>query len=446
MAVRRHEDATSPPPRQDWFPRRVEGGSYSGGMTRRFSPRRTARRAAAVTLAAQAATVAGLLVFDSRRKRDKPDVRLPRVESHDLAVQGGDLRIYTTGEPLFEDMLADIEAAQTRIFFESYIWKGDDTGVAFRDALVRAHERGVEVFVAFDEFANLVVPRAFFRSLPDGIHVKRHPLIGRFPWLTPRQVGRNHRKLLIVDEGAPTAAAYLGGYNIGSLYADRWRDTHARVSGEMVVELANAFVDYWNNAPGATTPHLHQPAARTWSTTMRVHRNSPVDSVYPIRNMYLEAIDRSEHHVYLTAAYFIPDGVLTRALVEAVHRGVDVQIIVPHFSNHIVADWLSRASYAELLKGGVRILRYENAMVHAKTATIDGRWTTLGTANLDRLSLAGNYEINLEILDKDVARQMEEVFQADAENCNELTLEEWTGRPMIARVTEGLLAPYRPLL
>ena len=415
-------------------------------MSRRFSPRRTARRAAAVTLAAQAATVVGLLVFDSKRKKDRPVVRLPRAESHDLPVPGGELRIYTSGESLFEDMLADIDAAQHRIFFESYIWKGDDTGLAFRDALVRAHDRGVEVFVAFDEFANLVVPRAFFRSLPAGIHVKRHPLLGRFPYLTPRQSGRNHRKLLVIDDAATTGAAYLGGYNIGSLYADRWRDTHARVSGEMVVELANAFVDYWNTAPGRSTPHLHQPHARTWSPTMRVHRNSPVDLVYPIRNMYLEAIDRAERHVYLTVAYFIPDDVLTRALVEAVHRGVDVQIIVPHFSNHIVADWLSRASYAELLEGGVRILRYEKAMVHAKTATIDGRWTTLGTANLDRLSLAGNYEINLEILDADVARQMEEIFRVDAQNCTELTLEEWTARPLIARVTEGLLSPYRPLL
>ena len=415
-------------------------------MSRRFSPRRTARRAAAVTLAAQAATVVGLLVFDSKRKKDRPVVRLPRAESHDLPVPGGELRIYTSGESLFEDMLADIDAAQHRIFFESYIWKGDDTGLAFRDALVRAYDRGVEVFVAFDEFANLVVPRAFFRSLPAGIHLKRHPLLGRFPYLTPRQSGRNHRKLLVIDDVATTGAAYVGGYNIGSLYADRWRDTHARVSGEMVVELANAFVDYWNNAPGATTPHLHQPAARTWSTTMRVHRNSPVDLVYPIRNMYLEAIDRASTRVWLTTAYLIPDDAFVRGLVNAAGRGVDVRVIVPHFSNHIVADWLSRASYAELLEGGVRILRYEKAMVHAKTATIDGRWTTLGTANLDRLSLAGNYEINLEILDADVARQMEEIFRVDAQNCTELTLEEWTARPLIARVTEGLLSPYRPLL
>lgn len=417
-------------------------------MPDRFSARarRLARRAVGTTVAAQAVTVAGLLAFDSRRKRDRPDRRLPRAESRNLPVRGGDLRIYTSGESLFEDMIADIDRAQTRVFFESYIWKGDEVGLAFRDALVRAHRRGVEVFVAFDEFANLVVPRSFFADLPDGIHVKRHPVVGRFPYLTLRALSRNHRKLLVVDDDSETGAAYLGGYNVGSLYADRWRDTHARISGEMVVELANAFIDYWNTAPGSATPHLHHPRARTWSQTMRVHRNSPVDLVYPIRNMYLEAIDRAEDHIYLTAAYFIPDRVLVRALVEAVHRGVDVQIILPHFSNHIVADWLGRTRYEALLEGGVRLLRYEHAMVHAKTATIDGRWTTLGTANLDRLSLAGNYEINLEILDGDVARQMEEIFHADAQNCSELTLEEWSERPIVARVSEGLLSPYRPLL
>ena len=162
--------------------------------------------------------------------------------------------------------------------------------------------------------------------------------------------------------------------------------------------------------------------------------------------MYLEAIDRAEHHIYLTQAYFLPDEALTRGLVKAVERGVDVQIIVPEISNHVVADWISRALYDTLLAGGVRILRYRNAMVHAKTATIDGRWSTIGTANLDRLSLAGNYEINIELTDKDVAARMEEIFATDAENCAELTLEEWRSRGTVARTVEGLLSPWRPIL
>nr|WP_257909834.1 phospholipase D-like domain-containing protein [Janibacter limosus] len=206
-------------------------------------------------------------------------------------------------------------------------------------------------------------------------------MTGGAKFLFPSHWGRNHRKLLVVDR----TAAYLGGYNIGRDYANRWRDTHARYSGDMVVELENAFVDYWNHYGGR--PALPQPARRTRSREMRVHRNLPADMVYPIRNMYLEAIDRADTRVWLTTAYLIPDDAFVRSLVQAAQRGVDVRLIVPHFSNHIVADWLSRVTYERLLQGGVRLLRFENAMVHAKTATIDGIWSTIGTANIDRLSL-----------------------------------------------------------
>lgn len=399
------------------------------------------RRAAAGFFAAQLLTVTGLLVFDSQRRKDRPDREFPHEADGPVPVSGGDMRVYTFGEDLFTDMLADIEAAQERIYFETYIWKGDAVGERFRQALVAAHERGVEVYIVFDEFANLVVPRSFYRSLPEGIHVKRHPLVtGGLLFFLPSHWGRDHRKLLVVDD----TAAYVGGYNIGEDYAHRWRDTHARFAGDMVVELQNAFVDYWNHYHAE--PPLPQPTPRTWSREMRVHRNLPADLVYPIRNMYLEAIDRASERVWLTTAYLIPDEAFARSLVDAANRGVDVRIIVPRFSNHIVADWVSRVNYERLLRGGVRLLRFENAMVHAKTATIDGLWSTIGTANIDRLSLAGNYEVNMEILDEGVARRMEEIFDLDSGNCSELTLEEWLDRPLINRVTEGILSPWRPLL
>ena len=325
---------------------------------------------------------------------------------------------------------------------ETFIWKDDVLGQRFKDALVAAHERGVTVHVIYDRFANLVVPQEFFR-FPPGVHVKPHPVFaGGWKSISPRYSGRDHRKLLVVDDDT----AFIGGYNIGALYATQWRDTHARLTGDLVVELKNAFIDFWNLIPAKGEQPLAEVRHRTWSTTIRVHRNIPRHVVFPIRSMYLEAIDRAEHHIYLTQAYFLPDEALTRGLVKAVERGVDVQIIVPEISNHVVADWISRALYDTLLAGGVRILRYRNAMVHAKTATIDGRWSTIGTANLDRLSLAGNYEINIELTDKDVAARMEEIFATDAENCAELTLEEWRSRGTVARTVEGLLSPWRPIL
>jgi len=110
-----------------------------------------------------------------------------------------------------------------------------------------------------------------------------------------------------------------------------------------------------------------------------------------------------------------------------------------------VADWLSRGFYTDLLNSGIRLFLYQGAMVHSKTAVIDGTWSTIGTANLDRLSLWGNYEANLEITDRDVASHMEHVFSVDEGNTVELTAEAWLRRPWWKKFAESLLSPWRPL-
>ena len=111
-----------------------------------------------------------------------------------------------------------------------------------------------------------------------------------------------------------------------------------------------------------------------------------------------------------------------------------------------MSDWISRGYFTQLLAAGVKVLRYRDAMVHAKTATIDGQWSTIGTANIDRLSMTGNYEINVEFIDDDMATAMEKVFQTDLSNCVELTQGEWESRDIYRRFTEAVLAPLRPLL
>ena len=120
--------------------------------------------------------------------------------------------------------------------------------------------------------------------------------------------------------------------------------------------------------------------------------------------------------------------------------------MLPAKSNHIVADWLSRGYFEAMLASGIRIFRFKDAMVHAKTATIDGNWSTIGTANVDRLSMSGNYEINIEVIDTDLADQLERIFETDLSNCNELTRDEWESRDIYRRFTELVLAPLRPLL
>lgn len=409
---------------------------------RRIPVRKIVRNVALGIAAVQGATLASLAIVDQRRKKHRRPHIFPRVPPRSVTAGGSEVTVYTYGNDLYRDMLGAIRQAKHRVFFETFIWKADEVGQEFKQALIDAADRGVEVYIVFDEFANLVVPRHFFR-FPDNprLHIKPHRFLG-FRLRLPRQIGRDHRKLMVVD----TDVAFLGGYNIGSLYATNWRDTHARLTGDIVWDVQNAFIDYWNLFPQRGQPRIPDTGGLVWQPNMRVYRNLPKTLVYPIRGMYLEAIDRAAHRIFLTHAYLIPDPDMLRALLDAADRGVDVRIIVPAESNHIVADWLSRGFYSQLLRGGVRLFLYQGAMVHAKTACIDGQWSTIGTANIDRLSLQGNYEINLEVFSSDVARQMEEVFAMDSSNCRELTLDQWHRRPAMVKFSETVLTPFRPLL
>lgn len=379
-----------------------------------------------------------LTAVESLRKKKRRTRKFPVTKPEPIPVGDDQVTVYTYGEHVYDAMIESIDAAQHHIYFETFIWKGDEEGVRFREALGRAAERGVAVYVVWDEFANLVVPRRFYAAISERVTTMPHPAFP-LPW-SPRSWGRDHRKLLTVDG----RVGFVGGYNIGSLYATGWRDTHARIEGEGVAELENAFIDFWNLHP-KVRDRIEANPERDWEPTVRLHRNTPRLQVYPIRNMYLEAIDRASHHIWLTHAYLIPDDDLVGALRDAVRRGVDVRIIVPARSNHVVADWLSRGYYTTLLRSGIRLFLYQGAMVHSKTATIDGRWSTIGTANLDRLSLLGNYEVNIEITDDDVAAHMEDVFLTDESNCVELTEDRWRERSIVAKATEMFLSPWRPL-
>ncbi len=401
------------------------------------------RRALVTMVVAQVGVIATLMGIDAWRKRVRPrSNKFPRVEPIDVDVRDSTTTIYTFGEDLYADMLAAIRGAKRKVLFESYIVKNDSLGEEFKQALIEAAERGVAVHVVYDGFANLVVPRKFF-DFPPSVHVIRYPALRvGLLLLNVRKSGRDHRKILVVDG----EVGFVGGYNVGALYATQWRDTHLRVRGAATWELENAFVDLWNRLRAPEQPLLDDPGTSVWEPRIRTQRNVPEQLTYPIRGMYLEAIDRAQHHIYVTQAYFIPDRDILEGLLKAAARGVEVCILVPEVSNHVVADWLSRGFYGTLLRSGVQLWLFQHAMVHAKTATIDGHWSTIGTANIDRLSLTGNYEINLEIIDDGFAAEMERVFENDRSNARRLEPDEWFARPIVAKASELVLAPLRPLL
>lgn len=404
-----------------------------------------AKWAALGLVSAQAAAVATVWSVDEMRKRRKPQSgTFPHSLPKTVTVENNTTTIFTYGQDLYEAMLDDIRHARHYIYFESFIMKGDDTGIRFRQELIAAAARGVQVWIILDTWGNLNQdPR--FRRFPKmaNLHTFIFPFV-RTGILTgrTRDKGRDHRKILVVDGDI----GYVGGYNIGTLYAHHWRDTHIRISGPATWELENSFINMWNAYRKDKNPALAARAPHHWNPRISAVENTPARGAYPIESVYLDALGRATKRAWITMAYFIPDEAMINALKAAALRGVDVQVLIPEYSNHIYADWAGRYFYEDLLRSGVRIQLFKEAMVHAKTMTVDGTWSTVGTANIDRLSFRGNFEINLEIFNENVARAMEEIFALDVTNSRELTLEEFNQRSTLARVGERLIGMLAPLL
>ena len=398
-----------------------------------------------LALTAVQAAVVGVLVgmAQLRKRRAGPQGGFPWEDQPEVTLEGGDrLKLYPYGVQLYEAMLRDIRNAKKSVYVGTFIWKGDEVGRRFVEALAEKAREGVKVCVIFDGLANVFVSSEF-KAFPEEIHTLHfRPIWGPEKLANPRNVFRYHKHIMSVDG----EVGFAGGYNIGSLYARGWRDTHIRIEGPDAREIENDLVDFWNDHRSPDLPELYSAGTRAWNPETKFHRNDPYMRMFPIRTVYLEAIDRANSHIYLTHAYFIPDRAMRNGLTEAVKRGVDVQLLVPEHSNHVTADWLARRHFWELLEAGVRIHLYKHIMIHSKTATIDGVWSTVGTANIDRYSLLGNYETNLEVYSEDLAAQMEKMFELDKTNAREISLEEWERRPLPAKVVERVLASLSPLV
>lgn len=375
-----------------------------------------------------------------RRIAERPaDFPWAPLETIDPLSNTDQITLYMRGSELLNDLIESIDRAERTVYLETFIWNDDASGRAIRDAIERAAHRNVQVRVLYDGVGCINLPQGFLSSSIERFVFK--PVSLRLGVIRPSNLLRDHRKLVVIDD----EIAYVGGYNFGELYLS-WRDTHMRVSGPSVRDLSNVFGDFWNqHRPAGTTP-VANVGGRNWDPHLIVHRNDPSLAIFPIRGMYLEAIDRAERHVWMTNAYFVPDRAFRRSLTDASRRGVDVQVILPHHSNHPLTDVLAHGVWDELLSAGVRIFLYRHFMLHAKTCTIDGMWSTVGTANLDRWSMLGNYEINLEIRNDGVAARMERLFRLDKENCIEVDADIWDRRPLLHKVGERTLKSLAPLV
>ncbi|HZY66240.1 MAG TPA: phosphatidylserine/phosphatidylglycerophosphate/cardiolipin synthase family protein [Rubrobacteraceae bacterium] len=376
-----------------------------------------------------------MLFWGQPPKESFPWEEQPEIE---LESDGEKMKLYPDYGRLYEDMLDEVEKAEKYIFVETFIWQDDGVGKDFVDALARKAREGVRVYAIFDELANLG-QSASFKDFPEEINTLRfRSLSGPADAVNPRSLHRDHRKILSVDG----RVSFVGGFNFGELYT-RWRGTHLRVKGSTVHQIDRAFAGFWNTHRSGELPEAPLPKERSWNPATIFHSNDPYLHALPVRDIYLRNMDRADERIYITTAYFTPGSALREKMMDAAQRGVDVQVLIPRYSNHALVDWLARRHFGPMLRSGVKIFQYEDYMLHAKTATVDGVWSTVGSSNVDSLSLFGLHETNLEIYSERLAEQLEAMFELDKTNAKALTLEEWESRPLPVKLIQWALTPLR---
>jgi len=366
-------------------------------------------------------------------------------------VTGNRVRLLQDGPETYRAMFAAIRAARDHINLETYILDDDEVGLRFADALIEKQRQGVQVNLIHDSVGTLATPKEFFERLRDnGIRTLEfnpvNPLLAKAGWDVNQ---RDHRKLLIVDG----KTVFLGGLNISSVYSSGsfthrptnqpdeklpWRDTHLQIDGPVVAEFQKLFLDTWQKQKGEPLAQrdFFPTLQSQGNEVVRAIGSSPDDAFSLIYVTLISAINSAESEILLTVAYFVPDPQLLAALKAAVARGVDVRLVLPGASDAAMVFHAGRSFYDELLSEGVKIFERRKALMHAKTALIDGVWSTVGSTNLDWRSFLHNEEVNAVVLGTEFGDRMRAAFESDIANSEQITLEQWRGRSIDVRLKE----------
>ena len=363
--------------------------------------------------------------------------------------KGNKVTLLADGQDAYAAMFKAMQSASDHINLETYIIDDDDVGRKFSDLLLKKQAEGVQVNLIYDSVGSFTNPAAFFQRLRDGgIQVVEfnpiNPLKARGNWLLAHT---DHRKILIVDG----KIAIAGGINISSVYSSKlsgsdegegtplpWRDTDVQVEGPAVAEFQKLFLDTWSkqNGPKLSERNYYPRMKEEGNALVRVVGSTPGADNRITFIVYVAAITFAEHSIHLTNAYFIPDEQILKAFTDAARRGVDVKIILPGTTDSSVALYAARYNYSELLESGVKIYERRNALLHAKTAVIDGVWSTVGSTNMDYWSLLSNDEVNAVILSREFAAEMEKTFAKDLVESHQIKWEEWKERPLFSKMRE----------
>jgi len=354
------------------------------------------------------------------------------------------------GNEIFPSMLEAIRSARKTITFETYIYWSGEVGQQFCDALSERARAGVVVNVTIDWAGSIKMDSTLLEQMERaGVRLHRYrPL----HWYNlGRLNNRTHRKLLVVDG----RIGFTGGVGIADQWEgtaqdpDHWRDMHFRIEGPVVAQFQAAFNDNWIKTTGEVLNGVDYfpPLERAGDMAAHLFIASPAGGSESMHLMYLMAIAAAEHTIDLEASYFVPDELISKALVSARQRGVRIRVLVP--GEHIDSDTVrlaSKAAWGELLRAGVEIHEYQPTMMHNKLLVVDREMVSVGSTNFDSRSFRLNDEASLNIYDHAFAERMTEIFERDLEPARLYTYAMWKKRPLKEKLFEKFILPIKSQL
>jgi len=364
---------------------------------------------------------------------------------------GNRVDLLANGDQFFPTMLEDIAKAKKSITLESYIWSSGEISERFIAALSDRARHGVKVHVLVDGMGALRFDDADqLRLINAGVEFIMY---GREHWyqLKPDINHRTHRKLLIIDG----RVGYTGGMCVDDKWLgnatarDHWRETQMRVEGPVVRQMQSVFNTNWVQTTGRLLigpdyfPALEQPARGSLALC---YKSGPHEDPENARMSYLLAIAAARKSIQISHAYFVPDDLAMEMLLAARKRGVRIQVVIPAHNDSRFGRAASRSRWGKLLEAGVEFHAYDPAMYHCKIMIVDDVFLTIGSVNFDNRSFGINDEVNINVLDRDVARIGQRMFEDDIKHSHGLTLEEFRDRPVWQKAIDHFCGLFRSQL
>jgi len=364
---------------------------------------------------------------------------------------GNRAELLANGDGFFPPMLAAIATAKHSITLETYIWSSGKISDQFIAALTERARNGVKVHVMVDGMGILKFSDADQRKLLDAgvefvVYAREH-------WwdIKPDINHRTHRKLLIIDG----RIGFTGGMCVDDRWLGNgatpevWRETQIRLEGPVVRQMQAVFITNWLQTTGRMligTDYFPPGQPLLPGKLAQCYQSGPSDHPENARISYLLAIASARKSIRIAHAYFVPDDLAIEMILQARQRGVEVQVVVPAINDSRFGRAASRSRWGKLLAAGVEFYRYEPAMYHCKIMIVDDNFLTIGSVNFDNRSFGINDEVNVNILDHEIARQGLAQFESDLRQSSPLTLEEFEGRPGWQKLLDHFCGIFRSQL